>query len=249
MSTPLIIGHRGASAVAPENTIAAFKEAIAVGADGVEFDVRLTRDRVPVVIHDGTLRRTGGLQRRVADLTWAELEQVDVGSWFDRKFAHATVPSLDQLLTLFESNNLVLNLEMKSDSASEHAPLADACCRLINEHSLKERVILSCFDLPVLKVVKNIDSEIKTAALFEPSLSNLSVLSNERIVNQAIAVGATALALHHRLARKDLIDKAKLLGWIVAVWTVDDPGWIERGRSSGVDALITNNPAAMLAHR
>ena len=221
MSTPLIIGHRGASAVAPENTIAAFKEAIAVGADGVEFDVRLTRDGVPVVIHDGTLRRTGGLQRRVADLTWAELEQVDVGSWFDRKFAHATVPSLDQLLTLFESNNLVLNLAMKSDSASEHAPLADACCRLINEHSLKQRVIVSCFDLPVLKVVKNIDSEIKTAAL----------------------------ALHHRLARKDLIDKAKLLGWIVAVWTVDDPGWIERGRSSGVDALITNNPAAMLAHR
>ncbi|HET6851924.1 MAG TPA: glycerophosphodiester phosphodiesterase family protein, partial [Pyrinomonadaceae bacterium] len=87
MSTPLIIGHRGASAVAPENTIAAFKEAIAVGADGVEFDVRLTRDRVPVVIHDSTLRRTAGLQRRVADLTWAELEQVDVGSWFDRKFA------------------------------------------------------------------------------------------------------------------------------------------------------------------
>jgi glycerophosphoryl diester phosphodiesterase len=249
MSTPLIIGHRGASAVAPENTIAAFREAIAAGADGVEFDVRLTRDAVPVVIHDSTLRRTGGLPRRIADLTAAELEQVDVGSWFDRKFAHETVPSLEELLTLFESNNLVLNLEMKSDSASEHVPLAEACCRLINEHSVKERAIISCFDLAAIKAVKSIDSEIKTAALFEPSLSNLTALSNERIVNQAIGVGATALALHHRLARKDLIDKAKLLGWIVAVWTVDDPAWIERARSIGVDALITNNPAAMLAHR
>jgi len=84
MKTPLIIGHRGASAVAPENTMAAFREAIAAGCDGIEFDVRLTRDGVPVIIHDSTLRRTAGLAARVADLTWAELEQVDVGSWFAR---------------------------------------------------------------------------------------------------------------------------------------------------------------------
>ena len=249
MSTPLIIGHRGASAVAPENTMAAFGEAIAAGADGIEFDVRLTRDGVPVIIHDSTLRRTGGLQRRVGELTWSELEQVDAGSWFNQRFATETVPTLKELLTLFESNNLFLHLEMKSDSPSEHTPLADACCRLINEHSLKERIVVSCFDHAALKVVKSIDSEIKTAALFEPSLSNLSVLSNDRVINQAIAVGASALALHHRLARKQLVDKAKLLGWGVAVWTVDDPAWIERARSIGIDALITNNPAAMLAHR
>ena len=235
---PLIIAHRGASAVKPENTMAAFREAIAAGADGIEFDVRLTRDGVPVVIHDSTLRRTTGLSHRIADLTLSELESLNVG-----------VPSLKQLFTLFDSNNLVLNLEMKSDSASEHTGLAEACCRLINEHSLKERVIVSCFDLAAIKVVKSIDSEIKTAALFEPSLSNLSTLSNERMINQAIAVEASALALHHRLACKELVDKAKLLGWSVAVWTVDDPAWIKRARSIGVDALITNNPAAMLAHR
>jgi len=238
MPSPLIIAHRGASATAPENTMAAFREAIAAGADGIEFDVRLTRDGVPVVIHDSTLRRTTGLSHRIADLILSELDNLNVG-----------VPSLEELLTLFESNNLVLNLEMKSDSASEQTPLAEACCRLINEHSLKERVIVSCFDLAAIKLVKSIDSEIKTAALFEPSLLNLSTLSNERMINQAIAVGASALALHHRLARKELIDKAKLLGWTVAVWTVDDPRWIERARSIGVDALITNNPAAMLAHR
>lgn len=249
MLAPLIIGHRGASAVAPENTSVAFREAIAAGADGIEFDVRLTGDGVPVVIHDSTLRRTGSLPRRVADLTWSELQQIDAGSWFDPKFAHARIPSLEELLTLFESNNLFLHLEMKSDSASEHTPLAEACCRLINEHSFKDRVVVSCFDHAALKVVQSSDAEIKTAALFEPSLSNLSVLSNERIINQTIAVGASALALHHRLARKQLVEKAKLLGWDVAVWTVDDPAWIERARSIGVDALITNNPAAMLAHR
>src|SRR6185369_3234163 len=101
MNSPLIIGHRGASAVAPENTMAAFREAIAAGADGIEFDVRLTRDRVPVVIHDSTLHRTAALPQRIAELSLSDLKSVDVGSWFARKknlplgaFANETIPSL-----------------------------------------------------------------------------------------------------------------------------------------------------------
>jgi glycerophosphoryl diester phosphodiesterase len=245
----LIIGHRGASAVAPENTMAAFREAIAVGADGIEFDVRLTRDGVPVVIHDSTLRRTGSLPHRIADLTWAEVSKVDVGSWFKGSFVNETVPSLAELFTLFQSNNSTLYLEMKSDSAADQRPLAEACVRAINDHSLKERVIVECFQLPALKIVKEIDPEIKTVALFEPSFTNPSVLSDQRIINQATGVGASALALHHRLARASLVQKAKAGGLHVAVWTVDDPAWIERARATGIDALITNDPAAMLAHR
>jgi glycerophosphoryl diester phosphodiesterase len=256
MKTPLIIGHRGASAVAPENTMAAFREAIAAGCDGIEFDVRLTRDGIPVIIHDNTLRRTAGLTARVADLTWAELEQVDVGSWFARSrnlapgsFANETVPSVDQLLTLFKSNDLLIVLEMKCESPSEHRPLAKACCRLIDEHSLKRRVIVECFDLAALPVVKSIDPEIKTAALFEPRISTPSVLFDQSILDQAIAVGASVLAPHHRLARESLVAKAKSAGLQIAVWTVDDAAWIAHARSIGVDALITNDPAAMLAHR
>ncbi|HJP93043.1 MAG TPA: glycerophosphodiester phosphodiesterase family protein [Pyrinomonadaceae bacterium] len=248
MKTPLIIGHRGASAVAPENTMAAFREAIAAGCDGIEFDVRLTHDGVPVVIHDNTLRRTAGLAARVADLTWAEIKQINVGSWFTRSrtsFANETVPSLEELLTLFESNNLLIVLEMKCESRAEHMLLAEACCRLINEHSLKQRVIVECFDLAALPIVKDIDPEIKTAALFEPAFS----LSDQRIIDKAIEVGASVLAPHHRLARQSLIEKAKLAGLQLTIWTVDDPSWIAHARSIGVDALITNDPAAMLAHR
>jgi glycerophosphoryl diester phosphodiesterase len=256
MNAPLIIGHRGASAVAPENSMAAFREAITVGANGIEFDVRLTRDGVPVVIHDSTLRRTAALPQRVSALTWSEVEKVDVGSWFAKKkqlpqgsFEDERLPSLTQLLTLFESNNLLLYLEMKCDSSSEQLPLAEACCRLVNEHSLKRRVRIECFDLDALQIVRKIDSEIKTAALFEPALTKPSVLSDQSIINQATAVGASELALHRRLARKRLVEKAKLAGFGVVVWTVDDPTWIARARSIGVDALITNNPAAMLTHR
>ena len=220
-----------------------------MGADGIEFDVRLTRDGVPVVIHDSTLRRTGGLPDRVSDLTWDEISKVDVGSWFAASFANETVPSLAQLFTLFQSNNSTLYLEMKCDSASEQRALAEACVRAIEEHGLKERLIVECFQLPALRILKEIDPDIKTVALFEPSFTNASVLSDQRIINQAQDVGACALALHHRLARASLMQKAKDAGLHVAVWTVDDPAWIERATTMGIDALITNNPAAMLAHR
>ena len=249
MKLPLIIGHRGASAVAAENTIAAFRQALAVGADGIEFDVRLTRDGVPVVIHDSTLRRTGGLPDRVADLTWAEISKVDVGSWFAASFATETVPSLAELFTLFQSNNSTLYLEMKCDAASEQRALAEACAKAIDEHALKERVIVECFQLPALKILKEIDPEIRTVALFEPSFTNPSVLSDQRIINQAQDVGAAALALHHRLARASLVTKAKDAGLHVAVWTVDDPAWIERARVTGIDALISNDPQAMIQAR
>lgn len=256
MTTPLIIGHRGASAMAPENTMAAFREAIAAGADGIEFDVRLSRDGVPVVIHDNSLRRTAGVSDRIADLTWSELNSVDVGSWFARNrklprgsFASETVPSLEQLFTLFQTNDLILYLEIKCDSASEHDPLAEACCKLINDYSLKQRLIIECFEMPALEAVKNVDPEIKTAALFQPALSRSSALSNQRVLNQATAVGASELALHYRLASERLVQEAKLIGLRVAVWTVDDPAWVYAARTIGIDALITNNPAAMLAER
>src|SRR5215213_8632374 len=249
MKSPLIIGHRGASAVAPENTMAAFREALAVGADGIEFDVRLTRDGVPIIIHDSTLRRTGGLPHPIAELTWTEISRVDVGSWFAGSFANETVPSLAELFTLFQSNNSTLYLEMKSDSPADQRALAHACVRAIHKHSLEERVIVECFQLPALKILKEIDPEIKTVALFEPTFTNPSVLSDQRIIDQARDVGAAALALHHRLARESLVQRAKDAGLHVAVWTVDDPAWIARARAIGVDALITNDPAAMLAHR
>ena len=127
-------------------------------------------------------------------------------------------------------------------------PLAQACSWLIKEYGFKERVIVECFKLPALGMVKMIDAGIKTATLFEPPFST-PVLTDRKIIKQATAVGASYLALHHRLARQSLVEKAKLAGLRVALWTVDDPAWIERARAMGIEALITNDPAAMLAHR
>lgn len=219
MREPLIIGHRGASAVAPENTMAAFEAAIAAGADGIEFDMRLSRDGVPVIIHDDTLRRTHGLRSAVNALTADELVKLNV-------------PTLRQLFELMVQNSLLLCLEIKA-SAPE---LPELCCRLVNEFSFEERVIVECFDLNVLKSV-----DLKTAALFEPR-----IYTETNLIDRAQAVGASVLALHHRLAKPDLVEKARQAGLRVVVWTVDDPAWIERARAMRIEAVITNDPAMMI---
>lgn len=219
MREPLIIGHRGASAVAPENTMAAFEAAIAAGADGIEFDVRLSRDGVPVIIHDDTLQRTHGLRRRVVDLTAEELRSV-------------SVPSLRDLFELMAGNSLILCLEIKGSSAE----LAERCCELVHEFSFAERVIVECFDLKVLKLMN-----LKTAALFDSR-----IYTEQRLINRALEVGASVLALHHRLAKPALVEKAKLAGLRLVVWTVDDPAWVARAQSMGIEAVITNDPATMI---
>src|ERR1044072_5562883 len=97
MPKPLIIGHRGASRFAPENTMAAFRLAVESGADGVEFDVRLTKNGVPVIIPDDNLRRTGNSNARVADLSLEEVRKFDVGSWRGPEFKGEPVPTLTEL--------------------------------------------------------------------------------------------------------------------------------------------------------
>jgi glycerophosphoryl diester phosphodiesterase len=248
--SPLIIGHRGASAKAPENTIAAFRMALDAGADGIEFDVRLTRDGVPVVIHDNNLKRTGGSNHRVADLSLAELKDIDLGSWFDEtSFARERVPTLEEVFQLFEPTNHLLYLEMKCDP-DERDKLAKTCCDFLRGSSLKNRVIVECFDLQGIESVKTLDSDIKTAALFEPSLRvPPSLPVAVRIINQARAVKADEIALHHRLVNRRVIDAARNSHLQVVVWTVDDIGWIKRASSHGITALITNDPESMVRQR
>lgn len=222
MSRPLIIGHRGASAVAPENTIAAFEAAVQARADGIEFDVRLSSDSVPVVIHDETLYRTAGVRRRVGDLSVDQLNEFDV-------------PSLAQVFELFESNDLILYLEMKE------VEVAEKCCRLIEQYRFKDRVIFECFEHSALRTVKHIDSTFKIAPLFQPPASF--------ILKKAHAIEADQIALHHRLTNQRLVQNAREADLKVVTWTVDDPSWVKHAQEIGIHALITNDPAAMLAAR
>lgn len=255
MLRPLIIGHRGASAVAPENTLVAFERAFEDGADGIEFDVRLARDRVPVVIHDATLMRTALKEGSVALLSSAELGETDAGTWFNLRrpkvaraeFAAARVPTLREVFELFGAGNSRLYVEMKCD-AGECDALACEVARLVDEHALFERVVVESFTLDSVAEIKRIDARIRTAALFEPSLTRPRP-SGRRMIERALACEANEIALHRSLATRRTVEEARLRGMEVVVWTVDHPLWIERALAYGISAVITNDPARLRARR
>jgi glycerophosphoryl diester phosphodiesterase len=205
MTTPLIIGHRGAAAVAPENTLISFQTALDAGADGLEFDVHLARDGVPVVIHDDTLRRTAMRPGSVSQFTSSELSVIDVGSWFNRRFpkrAHAIysearLPTLAQVFELVGSTNARLYVELKGVDA---AKLATPVIRLVHEYDLKANVVIESFDHVAVKESKRVDRTIRTAALFEPKLSHPRP-SARWLRTHAEECDADEVALHHSMAK------------------------------------------------
>lgn len=232
---PLIIGHRGAAAVAPENTLASFERAMQDGADGIEFDVRLAADGIPVVIHDSTLSRTASINLEIAKLSAAELATFDV-------------PHLHQVLDYFKHLDALLYVEMKSERGE--VALATAVVQAIQNESMKPKVIVSSFDLTLISEVKRIDNSIRTSALFEPKVSRpFDLVRKKRLIDIAQANGADEIALHYRLVSGRVLEKARHAQMPVVIWTVDNPRWVNRARSLGIKALITNNPAVMVRCR
>lgn len=252
---PLIVAHRGASAVAPENTLAAFSEAVTVGAEGIEFDVRLAGDGVPVVIHDETLFRTGGKPLRIADVSSVELSNMNVGSWFNlahpakakARFAAQTVPTLAETLAFLKDFRGRIYIELKC-TEYDAAGLTETVAREINNSSLLERVIVKSFELAVIPQIRRLCPEARTAALFAPKI--ISMLRKEKyVVSIAEEFGADELSLHYSLATHALMKKAGERGMPVTIWTADHPAWISRGLKLGLRAIITNNPARLLRRR
>jgi len=252
-TSPLVIGHRGASALAPENTLAAFARAFADGADGIEFDVRLARDGVPVVIHDANLRRTGGRKGRVANLTSARLGEIDVGSWFNRRrprfarlqYTRQTLPTLDgvfRLLVNQSNQELVAYVEIKTARKKRlNERLARSIVDAIERYSLKQRTIVISFNLPVIRMVKQLDPSICTGALFGPR--QRASRSMRRIVEAAVRCSADQILLHRTIATRRMVDCARRAKLIPVIWTVDDPKWITRASDRQIYALMSNNPA------
>ena len=252
MTRPLIIAHRGASARAPENTPAAFQMAIDAGAEGVEFDVRLAKDDVPVVIHDHDLKRVGSRNERVAGMTSAQLGRIDVGSWFNNRlpkraqseFADQTVPTLKQVLDLFEDFDGLIYIELKPRQSDFHK-LSQAVCDVIKDSPMLSRMIVKSFKLAVIPAVKLLLPEVQTAALFAPEIMHF-LRRREHIVTLAKEFGADQISLHHSLVTPRLCKLAAEAGLPITVWTVDDPRWLLRRSNLKIRALITNDPVKFL---
>jgi glycerophosphoryl diester phosphodiesterase len=267
---PLVVGHRGASAFAPENSFAAFERALADGADGLEFDVRLASDGVPVVIHDADLRRTGGRNVAVASLSSAALAEVSVGEWFNRRFparsraefAQERVPALAEVCERFAPRCAALYVELKFDGANARADnaagshprvredvraLAAATVNVLRDSPENaRRAVVESFTLEAVAEVRRLAPELRTAALFERTLTRPHPRAAD-IIARALDCGADEVALHRSLVSPPTVAAAHDAGLRVAVWTADHPAWATRARALGLRALITNSPARQRA--
>jgi len=232
---PAIIGHRGASAAAPENTLAAFSLAADLGADAVELDVKLSKDGVPVVMHDATVDRTTDGRGRVADLTLADLKTLDAGSRKDAKYAGERVPTLAEA---FESvvSRLWINVEL-TNYETRGDRLVLLVVRLIQKMSLQRRVLVSSFEPRNIRAVKRLDPSIPVAQLTAIGMpiylrdAWLAPLIRHEARHPDVAqLKQKGVAFFHKR------------GYRVNVWTINDPNDMREFARQGVDGLITDAP-------
>jgi glycerophosphoryl diester phosphodiesterase len=226
------IAHRGASARYPENTLAAFRAAIEVGADMCELDVMLTRDGGAVVIHDETLERTTNGQGRVADATLAEIKRLEVSGEFGARFAGERVPTLDEVFALTHGR-CALNIELKCAGAERMA------CELIRKYEELETSMLSSFEWDALRRARAIEPGVRIGLLAEEKA--------EHLIEAALAMQAFAINPHYKLANAAFCAEAHQQGLKVYVWTVDDPNQMRAKIKAGVDGIMTNYPERLAA--
>jgi glycerophosphoryl diester phosphodiesterase len=225
-----IWAHRGASSEAPENTLAAFVAAEEADADGIELDIHLTRDGVPVVIHDPRVDRTTNGQGTVSRMSLNALRRLDAGSWFDPAFGGEPVPTLEEVLDWVD-DRLRLNLEVKSFSAGQ------AILEMLLRFP-RARVLISSFDHRLLAALRRADADLALGFLVE------SVFWG-RALRYAAMAGAESLNPRHDLVNRPLLAECRRLGLKVYPWTVDDLKQAARFSFLGADGIFTNDPRRM----
>lgn len=241
---PLILAHRGASAYAPENTIAAFRLARELGADGIELDVQLTRDKIPVVIHDDTVNRTTDGQGRVSALTIGEIARLDAGAWKTEDYRGEKIPMLAQVFEALSdwlhpvgsARPCLVNVELKTEFLQTDG-LERETLNVIARYGLEKRVLLSSFSPFSLARAKKINPRVPRGLLY---CSDMPIYLRERWFQFLTA--PQALHPEYPLINARFMENARAKKLQVNTWTVDDPDQARRLAELGVLAIITNKP-------
>ncbi len=241
----LVLGHRGASAYAPDNTRASFLMAIEMGADGVETDVHLTKDGVPVIQHNYDIDRNSNGHGNVEELTYDELLQFDFGSWKGEKYSGEKIMTLDECLEIAEKNMKFINLELKRAYHPENGDIAQITIDAVKKFGMIDRVLISSFDHALLGEVQEICPGILTGALYdedEVKQNNIdAILANAPEYVESIGCDFAIPHVNY-LLEDSIADRFAEKGIGVAVWTVDKPYIAKLCVRLGVKAIITNRP-------
>jgi glycerophosphoryl diester phosphodiesterase len=249
-AAPLVIAHRGASAYAPENTLAAVDKAAALGIRWVENDVQQTRDGELVILHDDNLRRTTDVEEvfpdrapwKVKDFTAAEIARLDAGSWFGPAYAGARVPTLEQLVNRVERRHQKLLLEIKNPEL--YPGIERQTLKVLSNEGwldrshLAGRLIVQSFDPDSVRTVHELKPAVKTGVLGTPSVSDLldyagftdQINPSYGSLSPAYVASVQAFSGPHGRPMQ------------VFAWTIDDAAAARRVAAYGVDGIITNRP-------
>lgn len=229
-----VMAHRGASGYAPENTLTAFKKAIDMGSDGIEFDVQMTKDGKIIVCHDYSVERTTNGKGYIKNLTLMEIKELDAGSWFDKRFAGEKIPTLEEVFELIPSG-ILMNIEIKN-LALERRNIEQKVVDLILKYNRIDDVIISSFDHLSLKTVRDINKDIRIGVLtYSYLLDTISYIKTHDF---------DAYSIHpsEEFLNQSLLEDAHDNGYKIFSYTVNDREIANVFKNMGVDAIFSNYP-------
>ncbi|MCL9774253.1 glycerophosphoryl diester phosphodiesterase [Vibrio methylphosphonaticus] len=230
-----LTAHRGVSSMAPENTLAAFNLAKQYNCDWVELDVQLSADNIPMVIHDKTVDRCSDGSGLVSQMTRQELQQLDVGSWFDSQYNNEKIPTLSEVLTLAKENGTKVNIEIKRYPGDEVFELCDQIKNVIDSHEIAlSDLLFSSFDNSILKYLGVILPDIKRGQLWQSIPDNA--------VDQLLEIEAYSVHCDYRYLSKEQAVDIKRLGYELYCYTPNIPSEVAEYWGWGVDMMITDKP-------
>ncbi len=228
-----ILGHRGAMGSAPENTLPSFKKAIEASADGVEFDVQLSADGVPVVIHDEKIDRTTDGEGPVNTLSASELEKLDAGSFFSSEFVDTKLPLLKDVLEVIQNMDII-NLELKNGNV-RYEGMEEKVIKLTKEFGIFHKTIFSSFNHYSIKKIKDLEPEAKTGVLYMAGIY--------QPWEYAEKLGAEAIHPFYPAVVPDIVGECHKRDMAVNVFGVNEDEIIRKLLMMNVDAIITDYPA------
>lgn len=226
---PTVMAHRGLSVDAPENTLYAFSDAISVGADFIELDVQQTRDGVLVVMHDSNLKRTTGVNKDIWDVDYADIQNLDAGSWFDPAYANARIPTLEETLQ-FVDKRAKLNIEIKPTKHGSDT-LEQDVAELITRYQYTDACYVTSFSYGSLKKVKEANPEIRTGYLMSVAYGQFYSLKY-----------ADAFSLNKVFVTSQVVNAAHQQGKQIFAWTVNSMSEVRSLCNLHVDSIITDDP-------
>ena len=240
----LVLGHRGASAYAPDNTRAAFELAVKQGADGVETDIHLTKDGVPVIQHNYEIDRNSNGHGNVEEMTFEELRALDFGSWKGEEFRGEKILSLDECLEIADRSMRLINLELKQAQKVDSL-IVEKTIEAVKKHKMVDRVLLSSFDYHLLQKARSLCPEMLIGGLYdEAEVDQTDIHDILKDAPAYIAAQGFDFANPHinYLCEEGIVERFTQHGLGVAVWTVDKPYIAQLCAQRGVKCIITNKP-------